>query len=369
MLDKKIKKMENKKINVLHLISTFTQGGAEIQILNVIKKKKENITVLIMKDQTDEYLKQALLKIGCKVFFLNLKNGYQHPKYLFQLLKVIKENDIDIIHSHEFGSMMWSILCKIAKPKLKLVHSIQDSVIINNWSKTTLFFNRFFLDMNIAVSEAILKDCFTLNLKAVKIYNAVDTKKFNLIHEDTNSFTIINIARITYYKKGLDIFIKALKECKNRGMKFVCYLVGRVLESDKDSLEYLKRLIEDYGLLEEISFMGNREDIPELLARSDLFILPSRYEGLPLALLEAMAAKLPVIASNITGSIEVIENMKNGLLFESENHSDLAVKILFLYNNREEIKRLAQSGYEYVQKFDISIISEKYWNIYKSLVN
>jgi len=253
------------------------------------------------------------------------------------------------------------------KPKLKLVYTIHDSIIVRNWNKAILFINRTFIDINIAISEAILNDCIKNNLKAIKIYNGVNIKKWKQAHGNDLAFNIINVARITYYKKGLDILVKALKECKDRDVKFTCNLVGGVYEYDTESFEYLKKLIEDLDLSDEITFLGNREDIPDLLAQSDLFILPSRFEGMPISLLEAMATKLPVIASNISGSSDLIEHEKNGLLFESENHSELAEKISFLYNNREEMRRLAQNGYEFAQNFDISIMCERYWDLYKNL--
>ena len=75
-----------------------------------------------------------------------------------------------------------------------------------------------------------------------------------------------------------------------------------------------------------------------------------------------------ITEDEIKNVIYLIEHENNGLLFESENHHDLAEKIMFLYNNREEMKRLAQNGYEYVQDFDISTMCEKYWDVYKSLI-
>ena len=360
--------MENKKMNVLCYVSWLGQGGLEQLLIYFLKASKEHFTVVVMNDEADEYLKQELLKTTHKAFFLNKKRGQKHPKYLFRLYKVIKENNIDVVHSHDFGSMMWSILCKILKPKLKLVYTIHDSVIVKSWNKIMLFLNRTFIDMNIAISEDILNDCVKNNLKAIKIYNGVDTKKWKPAQSSiTRPFSIINVARITYYKKGHDILIKALKKCKDNGMKFICNFVGGTIESDMNSLEYLKKLINDLDLSEEIKFLGNRSDVPDLLFQSDLFILPSRYEGMPVSLLEAMAAKLPVIASNISGSVDLVEHEKNGLLFESENYLDLADKILLLYNNKEKMTDLAQNGYEYVQGFDISVMCEKYWNVYKCL--
>ena len=105
-----------------------------------------------------------------------------------------------------------------------------------------------------------------------------------------------------------------------------------------------------------------------MLSQSDLFILPSRIEGLPLSLLEAMSSKLPVIASNISGSAEIVEHGKNGLLFKSENHTDLAEKIMFLYKNREEMKRLAQEAIETAHRFDISVMVKDYWDMYECFI-
>jgi len=359
---------EIKNMNVMHFISAFVQGGTEKILLYFLKACKEEVTVVVMKDRIDEYLGQELVKTKHKIHFFNIKTNYKRPKYLFRLLKLINEKNIHIIHSHDFGSMMMSIFCKILKPKLKLVYTIHSSPIVKNWNRIILFFNRTFMDMNIAISEDILNDLVKRKLKAIKIYNGIDTKDRRQAAGDFSSFNIINVARITHQVKGQDILIKAFKECKDRGMKFACNLVGGTLETDSTSLDVLKKLIEELELSEEIVFSGNREDVSELLAQSDLFILPSRIEGLPVSLLEAMAAKIPVIASNISGSAELIEHEKNGLLFESENHADLAEKIMFLYNNREEMKRLAENGYEYVQGFDVSMMCEKYWELYKCLI-
>jgi len=354
--------------NVLQLLSSFKVGGLEKLLVSFLKAGSNNFSVVIMNDKVDEGLKEELLKTGCKVYFLNRREGHKHPKYLFQLLKIIRENDIDIIHSHNSGGMLWAVLCKLCKtsrPKLKLVHTIHDSVILKNLGRLKFFALKTFVDMNIAISNAIFDDCAKKKLRAVKIYNGVDVACRPREPRSDRNFNIINIARITHRKKGQDVLIRALKECKDKGMQFTCSFAGGVY--DEESFEYLKKLVEDSGLASEVAFLGNREDIPELLAQSDLFILPSRYEGMPVSLLEAMAAGVPVIASNISGSADLINHGENGLLFESENHLDLTGKILFLYNNRWVMCSLAKSAQEYVRGFDISVMHKKYCELYESL--
>ena len=358
-------------------MSSLQVGGTEKLLIDFIKSSKVNsndvnFTVVIMNAMVDDELKKELLATNYKVYFINKKSHYKHPKYIFRLLKIVAENNVEIIHSHDFGGKAWSILCKLLNPQIKLIYTIHDSIVIKNLNEINLLIHRFFIDMNIAISENIYKNCIENKLlKSIKIYNGLSVNKFiNLEPKQINGefLKIINVARITYYKKGHDILIKALKECKGRGVKFKCDFIGGVYDYDSESFEYLQKMIKEMDLEDEINFLGNRNDVVELLSGADLFVLPSRYEGLPISLLEAMASKLPVIASNISGSNDLIKHGENGLLFESENHFELADKIIYLYNNREEMNKLAQDAYEHVQGFDISVMCKNYIELYKSLV-
>jgi len=370
----------NKKTNVLHLLSSLQVGGLEKLLLDLIKSSETEsnkviFTVVVMNDKVDEGLKKEFLDTKCNIYFLNRKEGLKNPKYLFQILNIIKKNNINIIHTHTYGGKAWSILCKFFNPQIKLVYTIHDSVIINNLSKIKLFIHNLFVDMTIAISEVIYQDCLKNNiLKTTKVYNGIDTKKLIVkkdSHANTDVLNIINVSRINHVKKGQDILIKALKICKNNGLKFKCSLVGTIhnfTEHDRATFIYLENLIKELGLEEEVLFLGTRHDVPELLSQSDLFILPSRFEGFPISILEAMASRLPIIASNISGSNELIKSGVNGLLFESEDHTELADKIIYLYNNKKEMEYLAKNAYEYVQEFYIPVMYKNYCDIYENFI-
>jgi glycosyltransferase involved in cell wall biosynthesis len=364
------------EINILHLLSSFYVGGLEKLLLEQIREHKVdsgfNFVIVVMNDKVDEDLRKELSGLNCKVYFLDRPQSHIHPKYLLKLLNIIKSNNIHIIHSHNPGAKSWSILCKLINPNLKLVYTFHSSVIIKELSKIKLFLHQNFIDKNIAISDAIYNDCFNNALsKTIKIYNGINTQKFACSRNDATNkdiLNITNIARVCYRIKGQDVLLKALRECKNRGLKFICNFIGGIYDYDLESYEYLKKLVQELNLEEEVFFLGNRNDIPELLQKSDLFILPSRYEGMPIALLEAMAAGLPVIASNISGSSDLITSEGNGLLFESENHLDLTEKIMDLYNNQEKLRFLAGNAFVHVQNLDISIMHRKYCELYKLLV-
>jgi len=363
------------RINILHLISSLEVGGAEKLLIDLLKNTNPTDDVyyiaVVMNDKVNESLKKELLATNCNVYFLNRKEGHKHPKYLFRLLNIIKQNNIDIIHSHNYGGKAWSMLCKWLNPKLKLVYTIHDTNILNNLSKLNLLLHKKFIDTNIAISNAILKECQEYNInETIQIYNGVNLKNFDVKEKNKkidNYFNIINISRINHLKKGQDILINALKICKDKGLNFKCNFVGGVYDYSKDSYKYLNTLVKELNLEKEITFLGNRTDICELLSASDLFVLSSKYEGLGLVVLESMSARVPVITSNIDGPAELITHGENGLLFESENHYDLADKILYLYNNRKKMEALSQNAYEYVQRFDIFVMCEKYCDLYKKL--
>lgn len=364
----------NKTINVLHLISSLKVGGAEKLLIDFLKNSKNkdiNLFVVVMNNQIDEELKNELISVVPDAYFLNRIEGHKHPKYFFELLKIIRKNKINILHTHNYGSKIWASLCKIVLPKIKLVHTIHSSNAIKKIKVIDILVHNMFVDKSIAISEEIYQSSINKKMNSIKIYNGVEVGKYKINqNKNVNSyFNIINVGRITHFVKGQDILINALKECKNKGINFVCNFVGGVYAYDNESFDYLKDLVNDLELSENINFLGNRNDVPQLLTEADLFVLPSRYEGMPLSLLEAMASNLPVIASNISGSNDLISNGENGLLFESENVQDLADKIQYLYENENIREELAQNAYKFVQNFDISIMAANYYQVYSELIN
>lgn len=364
-----------KKINVLHMLSGFSVGGAERLLLEFLKSSRNEDTIkhtiLSLKDTIDKKLAEEISHIGIELIVFK-KEDYKNPFNLFNILKVLNEKDIDIIHTYEGGAKDWSILCKLVKPNLKLIYASHENTELARLSPLKLLFHKIFIDNTIVISDPINKLCqkLKINKKSI-IYNGIKLKKFeNNRTFDVNKacLNIIKVSRITHTIKGQDILIKALAECQKRGIKFTCNFVGGVYEYDTESINYLTKLIKEYNLEEEVSFLGNRNDIPDLLAQNDLFVLASRTEAMPLVLLEAMASGLPVISSDIPGAKALIVHEENGVLFESENHIDLANKIDDLYHHKDKMKRIAENGFSFVQDFDISVMCKKYLDVYKEIL-
>ena len=165
-------------------------------------------------------------------------------------------------------------------------------------------------------------------------------------------------------QKGHELQIMAMKHLLRAkpGIQFLWAGAGDLRHS-------LEKMAADYGVAEAIHFLGRRRDVADLLAASDLFLFPSLYEGLPLAVLEAMATGLPVVASDCTSLPELIESGKHGLLFRSGNPCELEDNVLWALNNPNEMVRMAEAAYDRVQtQFTEADMTGKTLNLLQSLV-
>lgn len=415
------------KLNILHLISSLKMGGAEKLLIALIKQESEQngcnqsagckqvygseqltggrqptgckqvygseqlagckqpsnssqsadcceFVVVVINNAVDENLRAQLVSNCRNVYFLNRPEGRKNPKYIFQLLTIIKRHNVNIIHSHNYGSKMWSVLCKLIMPmsKLKLVFTIHSSNLFQKMNRWALALHRHLIDLNIAISKTVAIDCTKYGIKKyVLISNGIDIKSFaeytGWVSKDGGILKIINISRLDLVNKGQDILINALAVCARRGLNFYCCIAGEPHYKDHYTLKYLKNMVREQGLESKILFLGQRNDIAKLLRENDLFILPSRHEGFGIALIEAMASGIPVIASNADGPGEIIRHGENGLLFKSEDISDLAEKIIYAGERPEEIKRMAENASRDVWRYDISVMHENYIEAYKLL--
>jgi len=123
-------------------------------------------------------------------------------------------------------------------------------------------------------------------------------------------------------------------------------------------------------LKEKVIWTGVRTDIPELLASADIFVLPSLWEGLPVTLLEAMASRIPVVATAVGSNPEIIRHGENGFLVPPANPSTLAKCILELLKDKKKAQLLAEEGYKTIQeRFTIERMVKEYEKLYLKFIN
>ena len=187
--------------------------------------------------------------------------------------------------------------------------------------------------------ETIKYGCPPEKIKIIP--NAVDTDLFKPRNTQKEENSIIWIGRLVP-EKGLIYLLKALNIIVNKyKIKVKAIIVG-----DGPQKPELLDLIHKYDLSQYVHLTGilNKKEVAHILNKAQLFVLPSLKEGLPKALLEAMASGLPAIASNISGINEVIKNHYNGLLVQPQNPQQLAEAITYLLSNPTLIKKLGANA-------------------------
>jgi glycosyltransferase involved in cell wall biosynthesis len=140
-----------------------------------------------------------------------------------------------------------------------------------------------------------------------------------------------------------------LKLLREQGLSAECWIVGED-RGGGDYLRTLRALTAELGLAEHARFLGYRSDVEDLLRAADAFVLPTTHEGLPFSILEAQSAGLPVVASDIPGVLEVVEDNRSGFIVPADDAAGYADRLARLAHDPELRRRLTQTASEFVRR-------------------
>jgi len=272
-----------------------------------------------------EFINPGNYNAGHKDFLDILKYFWSLPLNLIQAFRLIRKNDLIYINSTRVlpAGVIGGLIFR--KPVVWHNHSLvgdgKSRVLLNTLAKMSC------LRKMIAVSSAVAQQFPDLAHKTEIIYNGVDLRAFKPGQEgDLVSFKNIVVVGDLMPTKGQDILIRALSKLEDVDYRL------KIIGASRQGLEFyesgLKNLVADLALESRIEFLGWRDDVPDLLPGFDLLVLASPVpEACPLAILEAMAVGLPVIAPDSGGTREIIKDAYNGYLFKIGDEEDLADKL------------------------------------------
>jgi glycosyltransferase involved in cell wall biosynthesis len=302
-----------------------------------------------------------------------------------QLKSIIEAESFDVIHCHSpMGGVIGRLVANTLRvPKVLYTahgfHFYKGAPFINNLiyknieqllAKKT--------DILLTMNEEDFKQANKFNLKnqgeVVYIPGVgVDTRsivncKVNTIDKreelgiPNDAFLVISIGELIdrkNHKQGLE----AIALLKKMGVKNLHYAIcGQGIL--KEELQALSTAL---GIEEHVHFLGYRNDIVELLKISDLFLFPSIQEGLPKSVMESMAAGLPVIATNIRGNTDLIEDELNGFIVNIGDVNATALAIEKIYENKKMSSEMSKSNLNKIKEFDIDNVNRIMRNIYNSI--
>lgn len=375
------------KYKIIWVIDALKPGGAEQlmpALLSHFNSDTFEMRVCVLKVKTGNPLANELEKIGIPVDVIKA-NSLKNPLNLFKLLKYFNEHQPDLIHTQlQYSDILGNIAAKLQrKPSVSTLHTLDnmnDQGLSLLRKKIKWFVLRTLCNQIITVSNKTkghYVDDGKLPKDRVKtIYNGIQISRFQ--KRDSAQLTKKKQALNLNPKHKIITTISVLREPK--GVQYMVDAMTSILEKNPDVTYLLvgdgaygaslRDLISDRYLQDHIVMAGHRTDIPDMLAISDLFVLPSLGDALPTVLIEALASGTPTIATDVGGIPEIIEHNKNGLLVPPANAQMLTKACLQLLNNKEEASRLSNAGLEIAkERFSVEKQVELLGNIYMELIN
>jgi len=369
---------------ILQIIETSGPGGAETVVLNIAKNlNPEKFKSLVVLHRPGWFF-QHLQEQGVDARIIHSKQSWD-ISFITRLVKYCKQQKVDLIHSHLSGANLYSCLAGfiLRIPVIATYHNelymptstekyvpIKNLIIRNLASRTVLVAN-YMRDKYIKLGK------FPDN-RLVTIYNGISlglvNKDYNLaqLRQELgialNDPIIGNVANLRP-PKGHEYLIEAAAILCKQFPNTRFLLIGEG-ERKKRLKEKIIRQIAELKLQENVKLLGYRSDVRELLQLMDVFVLASTSEGLPLSVVEAHAASKPIVATNIGGLSEIVEDDKSGFLVEPKNPHILAEKLLTLIRNRTLREEMGNYGEMVVRsKFSIDTMINKYQELYGELLN
>ena len=362
--------------NILFLIETGGPGGAEKMLLNLVTHIDRSRFYPFVCLTKKGWLYEKLINYKIKTYIIKTKAKFDFL-WSIRLAKLVLEKNINLIHTHlpdaNFYGALTSLITKC--PQIATEHGD-----IHHMQRRLVFIFKYFFT-GIVAKKVIAVSNFTaqrlktiINSKKISvIYNGINLDIFK-IHLDKKTIrkklgvpedAIIIVCIANFYPvKGHYILLKAFSIIKDKipNAYVICAGKGELKNE-------LVSKVQSLGLKDRFLILGFREDIPELLIASDIFVLPSFSEAFPMSLLEAMGAGLPVIATNVGGVPELVEDGKSGFIVNPGAAEELVEKILFLVKNKTLIKKMGSYGKNIIlNSFDVKRMVLNYQNIYKEII-
>lgn len=341
---------------ILSIVSGNPSGSLNIaiDISNYLKTRGYEVIDIFRKYNNTDLEGIIVIKDKCTI------------DYILSLGEFIRHSNPDLIIVHGYSTHIWTKLAlAYAKIPVKLIH------VEHNTEKYTPF-RRYltrkldkYTDKYICVSKGVANHLIKQGIDKSKvevIYNGIDIQSFDLPKEKHDIFTVGMVARFSKQKDQMTLIkaIEYLLKEKNEKINLLLMGIGKTRKK-------CEKYISEHNLDNNIKIIeGNFKD---LIVKTDLFVLATHYEGFGLVLCEAMAAKTPVISTDVSGANEVVLNNKTGLLVEDNNILDLANNILKMKNDELLRNVFAEEAYSFINKnFSLELMYRNYEKVLNNVL-
>lgn len=345
----------SRRKKILQLVHSLNTGGAEILADRFGRHFSKNHDVIFACLDDLGSIGKSLISDGFKVIQLNRGRGIDR-QCISRLRKLIRRESIDIIHAHQYTPFFYALASRFMLDGTSVLFTEHGRFLPDKPSLKRMVANRILLrsrDQIIAVGNNV--KCALVDNEGLPkhridvIYNGIPIEKFRVdkssqksklrqqLNLSPETTLITQVARLDYLKDHTTAIESVAYASRNCSIHLL--IVGEGPE-----LDTIQTAIEKHSVQDRVHLLGLRKDIPNILAETDILLLTSISEGIPLTLIEGMATGLPIVSTDVGGVSEVIEHDQNGLLAPAKDSKTIAKHLIALSSDSEKRQRLAELG-------------------------
>jgi glycosyltransferase involved in cell wall biosynthesis len=372
--------LPHKPLNIALLTTSLMRGGAEIQVFllaRTLKQRGHEVSVISM--VAPEAFEAELAELGIPLYSLNMRPGIPDPRAVWHLAGILRARHPDILHSHMIHANLLGRLVRLLvriPVQVSTAHNIDEG---GRWRERAYRLTDSLATLTTNVSRAAVERYVRVKaVPASKIRYVPNGLELAPFVSGPNSrpslrqalglearFTWLAIGRLDV-QKDYPTMLRAMAATSTAHPETRLLIAGEgPLRADLDALR------NQLSLSERVTFLGKRHDIPALLQAADAYVMSSAWEGLPMVLLEAAASGLPIVATDVGGNREIVQDGVSGLLVPPGDPAALAKAMQQLMAMPEATRRqMGEAGRRHVQQhYDLARVVDTWEALYAELLS
>lgn len=367
-------------MRILYVITKSEIGGAQTHLMEVVRYMHRAGHDVSVVTGTTGWLTNELAAIGVDYKILpdlvREINPAKDIKTINYICRIMEDKHPDIIHCHSskagivgriagaiknvpavFTAHGWAFTSGVS-PAKRIIYSAIEHMMLGITRKV------------ICVSEfdrQLAKRCFLHNYnRIVTVHNGIVDKNFNsnIVKEYSLSLKLVSVARFSHQKNNMQLIMAVEQINKLYSGSLQLNMVG-----DGPLLSEAQAYATSHKLENYVHFLGSRTDVDDILNQNDIFCLISNYEGLPISIIEAMRAEMPIIASDVGGVNELVQDGVNGFLIPRGNISELVDKLKYILEHKKLIKSMGKASRKnYEKEYTADRMTQKILSVYNEVI-
>jgi glycosyltransferase involved in cell wall biosynthesis len=364
---------------ICQLLHTMHVGGAEVLAARLARQLGDRFRFLFACLEDAGTLGDELRAEGFAVEVLGRRPGLDWRCGL-KLARLLRRERVDLVHAHQYTPFFYGIAARLLTRRPPVLFTEHGRHFPDYPRRKRMIVNRLLIEgrdrivgVGEAVRQALIHNEGISASRVGVIYNGIDVDRFpargdqEAIRRElglaATDLVVLQVARLDYLKDHATA-VRTIQRVAARRPDARLVLVG-----DGPEREAISGLVNQLGLSEHVLFLGLRSDIPRLLRAADLLLLTSISEGIPLTLIEGMAAGLPVVSTDVGGTSEVVVAEETGLLAPAKDDDALARAVLRLGEDAALRRHLGQRGQERARAlFSEARMHGHYLDLYREML-